>query len=453
MNCSADLVLLLGNATAADYICNKFTDADSAINTTYILFSAYFVFIMQCGFAMLCTGAVQKYNAIRTMFANVVNLAVGTISYYVFGFAFAFGQPSNKFIGKHFFALKDIPSESTGFDYSNFLYHWAFAIVAVGITPGSIAERTHIFAYVICSFFLTGFVYPVLSHWYWSPDGWANPSRAPGVSLFFNSGVIDFSGSGVVHMVGGIAGFWGALIEGPRIIRRFGDRRGKPRGHNKTLLVLGTLMLWFGWYGFNPGSFLIINKTYGASGSFYGQWSAIGRTVVTTTLSASFSGVTMLVAKKISTGAWRLADVCNGVLGGLAAITSGCSVVEPWAAIICGIISSLVLNGLNMLSEIFEFDDPLEAAQLHGGCGAWGILFTSLFAKKEFVTEIFGERQGGRPHGLFMGGGGKLFAAHIVAILVNIGWVSVTMAPLFLLLKYLDLLRVSRQDEIEEVDV
>ncbi|KAJ1694813.1 hypothetical protein LUZ63_011511 [Rhynchospora breviuscula] len=199
MNCSADLVLLLGNATAADYICNKFTDANSAINTTYILFSAYFVLIMQCGFAMLCTGAVQKNNAIRTMFANVVNLVVGTILYYMFGFAFAFGQPSNKFIGKHFFALKDIPSESTGSDYSNFLYHWAFPIAAAGITPGSIAERTNIFAYVICSFFLTGFVYPVLSHWYWSPDGWANPSRAPGASLFFNSGVIDFAGSGCSH--------------------------------------------------------------------------------------------------------------------------------------------------------------------------------------------------------------------------------------------------------------
>jgi ammonium transporter, Amt family len=286
---------------------------------------------------------------------------------------------------------------------------------------------------------------------YWSPDGWANPSRATGKSLLFDSGVIDFAGSGVVHMVGGIAGFWGAFIEGPRI-GRFGPGAEKPRGHNTALLVLGTFVLWFGWYGFNPGSFLIINKTYGASGSFYGQWSAVGRTAVTTTLAGSAAGLTTLLAKKYLTTTWGLADVCNGVLGGFAAITSGCSVVEPWAAIVCGVISALVLIGLNMLSEKYEFDDPLEAAQLHGGCGAWGILFTSLFAKKEFVMEVVGERPG-RPHGLFMGGGGKLFAAHIVAILVNIGWVTATMAPLFLLLKYLNLLRVPAEHEKEGMDV
>ncbi|KAJ4785506.1 Ammonium transporter [Rhynchospora pubera] len=450
MSCSIDLAPLLGNSTdAADYICNKFTDSDFAINNTYLLFSAYLVFIMQCGFAMLCAGAVRKKNAVNIMLTNVMDAAAGAISYYLFGFAFAFGQPSNKFIGKHFFALKDIPSETAAFDYSNFLYQWAFAIAAAGITSGSIAERTRFTAYLVYSFFLTGFVYPVLSHWYWSPDGWANPSRSD--SLLFSSGVIDFAGSGVVHMVGGIAGFWGALIEGPRI-GRFGGGTDRPRGHNTALLVLGTFVLWFGWYGFNPGSFLIINKAYGASGSFYGQWSAIGRTAVTTTLAGSAAGLTTLVAKKLLTGAWGLADVCNGVLGGFAAITSGCSVVEPWAAIICGIISALVLIGFNMLSEKFEFDDPLEAAQLHGGCGAWGILFTSLFAKKEFVNEVFGARSGGRPYGLFMGGGGKLFAAHIVAILVNIGWVSATMAPLFLLLKHLNLLRVSQDDEAKGMD-
>lgn len=452
MSCSDDLTPLLSNSTdAANYICNKFADSNYAINNTYLLFSAYLVFIMQCGFAMLCAGAVRKKNAVNIMLTNVMDAAAGAISYYLFGFAFAFGQPSNGYIGKHFFALKDIPSASASFDYSNFLYQWAFAIAAAGITSGSIAERTRFTAYLIYSFFLTGFVYPVLSHWYWSPNGWANPARGAGDALLFDSGVIDFAGSGVVHMVGGIAGFWGALIEGPRI-GRFGPGTEKPRGHNTALLVLGTFVLWFGWYGFNPGSFLIINKTYGTSGSFYGQWSAVGRTAVTTTLAGSAAGLTTLVAKKYITSTWGLADVCNGVLGGFAAITGGCSVVEPWAAIICGVISAFVLIGLNMLSEKFEFDDPLEAAQLHGGCGAWGMLFTSLFAKKQFVNEVFGERPGSRPHGLFMGGGGKLFGAHIVAILVNIGWVTITMAPLFLVLRYFDLLRVTVKHEIDGMD-
>lgn len=166
MSCSGDLAPLLGNSTdAADYICNKFTDSDYAINNTYLLFSAYLVFIMQCGFAMLCAGAVRKKNAVNIMLTNVMDAAAGAISYYLFGFAFAFGQPSNGYIGKHFFALKDIPSASASFDYSNFLFQWAFAIAAAGITSGSIAERTRFTAYLIYSFFLTGFVYPVLSHW------------------------------------------------------------------------------------------------------------------------------------------------------------------------------------------------------------------------------------------------------------------------------------------------
>ncbi|KAJ4778633.1 Ammonium transporter [Rhynchospora pubera] len=390
MSCSADLAPHLGNVSAAEYICNKFTDSDLAINNTYLLFSAYFVFMMQCGFAMLCAGAVRKKNTNNIMLVNVMDAVAGAISYYLFGFAFAFGQPSNKFIGKRFFALKDIPSESTYLDYSNFLYQWAFAIAAAGISSGSLAERTRFSACLIYSIFFTGFVYPVLSHWYWSPYGWANPYRAPG-ALLFSSGVIDFAGSGVVHMAGGIAGFWGALIEGPRRGRFFDGRiYYKPKGHNPALLLLG---------------------------------------------------------------AWgNLADICNGILGGFAAITSGCSVVEPWAAIICGIVSALVLIWLNMLSERFGFDDPLEAAQLYGGCGTWGLLFTSLFAKKKFVNEVYGERPGGRPYGLYMGGGGKLFAAHIVAVLVNIGWVSATMAPLFLILKYLNLLRVSEEEEISDMN-
>ncbi|KAF3952516.1 hypothetical protein CMV_021933 [Castanea mollissima] len=146
---------------------------------------------------------------------NVLDIAAGGLFYYLFGFAFAFGSPSNGFIGRHFFGLKSIPSSS--FDYSNFLYQWAFAIAAAGITSGSIAERTQFVAYLIYSSFLTGFVYPVVSHWFWSVDGWASAFNTS--NLLFNSGVIDFARSGVVHMVGGIAGLWGAFIEGPRIGR------------------------------------------------------------------------------------------------------------------------------------------------------------------------------------------------------------------------------------------
>ncbi|EMS52137.1 Ammonium transporter 1 member 2 [Triticum urartu] len=343
--CAASLAPLLGTAAAnaTDYLCNQFADTTTAIDSTYLLFSAYLVFAMQLGFAMLCAGSVRAKNTMNIMLTNVLDAAAGALFYYLFGFAFAFGTPSNGFIGKHFFGLRDVPQ--VGFDYSFFLFQWAFAIAAAGITSGSIAERTQFVAYLIYSAFLTGFVYPVVSHWIWSADGWASASRTSG-PLLFNSGVIDFAGSGVVHMVGGVAGLWGALIEGPRI-GRF-DHAGRAvalRGHSASLVVLGTFLLWFGW---------------------------------------------------------------------------------------------------------FKFDDPLEAAQLHGGCGAWGVIFTALFARREYVEQIYGAP--GRPYGLFMGGGGRLLGAHVVLILVIAAWVSCTMGPLFLALNKLGLLRISAEDEMAGMD-
>nr|WRI20320.1 hypothetical protein [Fagopyrum tataricum] len=453
---ATDLAALLGggsNATAAaSYLCNSFSTVTYAVDNTYLLFSAYLVFAMQLGFAMLCAGSVRAKNTMNIMLTNVLDAAAGGLSYYLFGFAFAYGAPSNGFVGKHFFGLKNLPSsiESGDFDYSFFLYQWAFAIAAAGITSGSIAERTQFVAYLIYSSFLTGFVYPIVSHWFWSIDGWASPFKAD--NLLLGSGVIDFAGSGVVHMVGGVAGLWGALIEGPRI-GRF-DRAGRSvalRGHSASLVVLGTFLLWFGWYGFNPGSFLTILKAYGQTGGYYGQWSAIGRTAVTTTLAGSTAALTTLFSKRLLVGHWNVLDVCNGLLGGFAAITSGCSVVEPWAAIICGFVASWVLIGFNKLAEKLKFDDPLEAAQLHGGCGAWGLIFTGLFATKKYVGEVYGGSD--RPYGLFMGGGGRLLGAQLIQICVVFGWVTVTMGPLFYGLHKLRLLRISSEDEMAGMDM
>ncbi|KGN61309.1 ammonium transporter 1 member 2 [Cucumis sativus] len=457
---SSDLVTLLGSSTTAnntaiaEFLCSRFTTIATtfstttyAVDNTYLLFSAYLVFAMQLGFAMLCAGSVRAKNTMNIMLTNVLDAAAGGLSYYLFGFAFAFGAPSNSFIGRHFFGLSDFPNPTT--DYSFFLYQWAFAIAAAGITSGSIAERTQFVAYLIYSSILTGFVYPIVSHWFWSSDGWASPTRPS--NLLFNSGAIDFAGSGVVHMVGGIAGLWGALIEGPRI-GRF-DRSGRSvalRGHSASLVVLGSFLLWFGWYGFNPGSFLTISRSYNDGRPYYGQWSAIGRTGVTTTLAGCTAALTTLFTKRLLVGHWNVIDVCNGLLGGFAAITSGCAVVEPWAAVICGFVASWVLISFNKLAEKVNYDDPLEAAQLHGGCGAWGLLFTGLFARKEYVAEVY---QAGRPYGLLMGGGGRLLAAQLIEILAIIGWVSVTMGPLFYALKNMKLLRISREDEMAGMDL
>jgi Amt family ammonium transporter len=199
LSCAAsDFTPLLGTGTAnasalAEFLCvrfdtiaNKLSDTTYAIDNTYLLFSAYLVFAMQLGFAMLCAGSVRAKNTMNIMLTNVLDAAAGGLSYYLFGFAFAFGSPSNGFIGRHFFGLSDFPWASA--DYSFFLYQWAFAIAAAGITSGSIAERTQFVAYLIYSSFLTAFVYPVVSHWFWSSDGWASPSRPD--NLLFGSGAL-----------------------------------------------------------------------------------------------------------------------------------------------------------------------------------------------------------------------------------------------------------------------
>eukprot|EP00850_Spirogloea_muscicola_P019964 SM000203S06140 [mRNA] locus=s203:114357:117608:+ [translate_table: standard] len=420
-----------------------------ALDNTFLLFSAYLVFAMQLGFAMLCAGTVRAKNTMNIMLTNLLDAACGGLSYYLFGFGFAFGRGANRngFIGTNYFALHHVPDYHNTFDYSFFLFQWAFAIAAAGITSGSIAERTQFSAYLIYSCFLTGFVYPIVSHWVWSADGWISATNTD--QLLFRTGAMDWAGSGVVHMVGGIAGLWGALIEGPRI-GRF-DKGGKVvamKAHSASLVVLGTFLLWFGWYGFNPGSFLRITPNYTDT---QGNWTFIGRAAVTTTLAGSAAAVTTLFGKRALDGHWSVLDVCNGLLGGFAAITAGCHVLEPWAAILCGFVAAWVLMGLVLLSEKLHFDDPLQAAQLHGGCGAWGLICVGLLAKKEFVMEAY-SRGSGTPYGLLQGGGGKLLAAQLLLIICVAAWVSVTMGPLFFLLHRFNLLRISPDDEIAGMD-
>ncbi|MED6197721.1 Thioredoxin amt13 [Stylosanthes scabra] len=356
----------------------------NSINTIYLLFSAYHVFVMQIGFAMISAGSVRAKNAMNIMLINVVDAVVGSISFYLFGFAFAYGD-SNPFIGTNLFALANIPNRT--YDYSFFLYQWAFAIAVAGIT--------------------------IVVHWVWSSSGWLSASSS---EPFLGSGAIDFAGSGVVHLVGAIAGHWGSIIEGPRV-GQF-DAFGKPiplRGHNATLVVLGTFLLWFGWFEFNPGSFDKIVVAYSSS-SDQGNWTSVGRIAVVTTLAGSTASIVTLFGQRLLIGHWDTMDVCNGLLGGFVAITSGCSVVEPWAAIICGFVSAWILIGLNILALKLNYDDPLEAAQLHGGCGLWGLLFTGLFAKEGFVIQTYNKGEIGvvRPYGLILGGGFGLIGAQIV---------------------------------------
>jgi Amt family ammonium transporter len=420
----------------------------SSLDGAYMLVSAFLVFFMQAGFAMLCAGSVRNKNTMNILLKNVLDACVGAIGWWLFGWSFAYGGDThNDFIGAGMFATHNIIED--GESWHGYLFQWAFAAAAATIVSGSVAERTQFMAYLSYSFFLTSFVYPVVVHWVWSGDGWLNAFKDDPADLLFDSGMLDFAGSGVVHMVGGFAGLCGAAVVGPRMGRFSQDGKvNSMPGHSATLVVLGTFILWVGWYGFNPGSQLAVSDADSIM--------ITGRVAVTTTLGAGSAGFCALFLTYLETGMWDLLAVCNGALAGLVSITAPCPVVEPWAALLIGGIGALVFNLAGKLLRKLKIDDPLEAAPMHGFCGAWGVFANGLLAKKEFVRQAYG-REAGSDYdcgGLFYGGdnAGKLLGAQIVGIISIAAWTCGLMFPFFFIFHKMGLMRVPEEEEVVGLD-
>lgn len=304
---------------------------------------------------------------------NVLDACVGAIGYWVLGYAFAYGGAGgdvdpvygrvcgNAFIGTCKFALARVDSS----EYDSFFFQWTFAATAATIVSGSVAERTSFYAYLGYAFFLTSFVYPVVSHWVWGA-GWLSAFAA---EPLFGIGAIDFAGCLVVHLVGGIAGLCGAIIVGPRMGRFDTEGNVIPMpGHSATLCTLGTFLLWFGWYGFNPGS------TLGISSEGYMRTAA--RCAVTTTIAGATAGLVTLLVVKLRDHIFDLLAVLNGALAGLVSITACCFSAEPYGAAAIGAIGACVYLTVAWLLLKLKIDDPLEAFPIHGGCGTWGKFFS-----------------------------------------------------------------------------
>ncbi|PON37220.1 Ammonium transporter [Parasponia andersonii] len=412
----------------------------SMINTAYLLFSAYLLFLVQL------MSSANSVGANNIILANVVAVA-GSLSFYLIGFTFAFGSLN---------LFSPIITDDL-YLMSFFLFQWAFAVATAGIASGSVpAETTRLNAHLIFSFFLTGFVYPVVAHWAWSSHGWLSPSSS--TQLLFGSGAIDFAGSGVVHLVGGVAGFLGSLmVVDPKLMSRFRtSAKAMPpvTSHRATMVVLGLSLLWF---GFNPDLFEAVFHEFYPGKTNQGSWILWSLAAANATLAASTAGIVTLFGRRfLGVQYWDDLDACNGLLGGFVAISSGCFVVEPWAAVVCGFFAACILIMLTILARKLQFDDSLGAAQLHGGFGVWGLIFTGLFAKKELVIQVYrsyGESDG-QPFGLLVGGGWGLLGAQVLEILVILGWVTMTMGPLFYILHKLRILRISTDDEeITSIDI
>jgi len=393
---------------------------------------------------MLCAGSVRAKNVKNIMLKNLLDACGGAIGFWSLGWAFAYGgQDSSKqtFIGNQDFFL------SGGGDHHSWFFQFAFAATAATIVAGTVAERCTMVAYVCYSMMLTGFVYPVVAHAIWSNSGFLSAFTD---EPLFGVGVVDFAGSGVVHLTGGVSAFWAAKILGPRI-GRFSDVNGNPLlvpadmpGHSTSLQMLGTFILWTGWYGFNPGS------TLGITG---GSASIASLSAVTTTLAAA-SGCISCMTIRYLMGAegekqYDLTAAMNGALGGLVAITAGCSVVHPWAAVIIGACAGPVYLCASNLLLWLKIDDTVDAVPVHMANGIWGLLATGLFADPNLKAAAYG---GNRVAGLFYGDG-ALFAAECVTILFVFGWVTSIMLPFFCLLRHLKLFRVSQEDEEVGLDI
>lgn len=434
-----------------------FASYKTDINAGYVLISAFLVFFMQAGFCMLTAGSVRAKNARGIIMKNLADSCLTAIVYYCVGWGVAglLETDGNGFIGTTGYALHGL-DESALF---NWVFQFAFAASTVTIVSGALAERATFFAYLGYAVVLGAFVYPVLTHWIWSPSGWISAFRVVAddgtfKSLVGGSGAYDFAGSGAVHLVGGVAAFVGAWILGPRHGRY--DAAGNPvdmPGHSVALAVLGVFILWFGWYGFNPGSALMIMGTSGL----------VARAAITTTLGGGAGGLASLftnmaiVYYRRKQVVWDVMITSNGALAGLAAITGGCALVDYWAAIIIGVVggwSCMFGSWLNAYK--LRVDDPVDAVAVHMWAGGWGLVAIGFFARSEFVTQVYGYQPGTedsvRHHGAFMGGGGRLLGVQLLYIVVIYAWVGGLLGIAFFAMKFAGFLRVSSEVEAEGAD-
>jgi len=416
------------------------------VDTFYLMWASSLIFLMQAGFATLSAGSIRSKNVKNILLKNLLDACMGALAWYFFGYAFAFGHTDDSnsaFIGGGRFALRDMndwSGSATSGDWAFFHFQFTFAAAAATIVSGAVAERCQLGAYLIYTVCITGFIYPVVVHWVWDGKGFLSAGNPDAIM----HGCIDFAGSGVVHMTGGWAALMGAKILGPRL-----GRWQEPQlfeGHSTPLQVIGTFLLWFGWYGFNPGS----------TGAIIGQAGVAARSTVTTTLSAASAGVTGLFLKRLlppkfgGSGIYDIGHTCNSLLGGLVAITAGCNVVHPWAAVIMGIIGAFFYHAGSCLMRKLKIDDPLDAFAVHGMCGVWGVLAVGLFTVKEYS---FSASSDGPDAGLFMPGTeGRLFATQIVTILIEIPWVVVMSGIMFFILKVVGILRVPPDQETAGLD-
>ncbi|HUK33956.1 MAG TPA: ammonium transporter [Vicinamibacterales bacterium] len=411
----------------------------NAINTSWTLIAAFLVFAMQVGFVMLEAGFARSRESVNILVEGIVDTCICGVTFWAWGFAFMF-EDGNGFIGKHGFLLKGLADTygTTGVPLLAFwVFQFAFADTCSTVTSGAMVGRCGFIGDILYSIGVTGFIYPIIGHWAWGPDGWLTTLSTP-----FH----DFAGSTVVHTIGGAISLVGAIALGPRLGRVFARDGGGPMlPHNIIMGAVGGLILWFGWYGFNPGSTL---SALDAAG--------IGRVSFNTTLAACSAGLASLFYVFGRTGKWDLGITTNGFLAGLVAITCPCYWVSPTGSFFIGIVAGLVVIwGIDAL-EYLRVDDPIGAVPVHMVAGIWGTLSLGLFATGAYgaPTAMGSDTSAGAiVKGLFYGGGtSQLVAQAIGSFSITAATIVVSFALMYAV-KATGTLRISREGELEGLDV
>jgi len=438
--------LVFGRVYAADAEV-KAADVVNPVNTAWTLIAAFLVFGMQVGFTMLEAGFCRSRETVNVLMECVVDTCLCGILFYAIGFAFMFSH-GNGFIGYHWFFLQGAPAtyETTGVAFlAVWIFQFAFADTCSTITSGAMIGRTGFVGDLLYSVAVSGFIYPIIGHWAWGPDGWLALMGSDGhVWPSLGTGFHDFAGSTVVHTIGGFIALAGSIVLGPRLGRKFKRDGGAPMlPHDLTIAVSGGLILWFGWYGFNPGSTL-------SAMDFEG----IGRVATNTTLAACAAGLTAMFWAFKSSKKWDAGFTTNGFLAGLVAITCPCYWVSPTGAILLGGIAGvLVVLGVEAL-EWFRIDDPIGAVPVHGFCGIWGTLSLGLFACGRYgATGPITADNSAPLKGLFYGGGTQLLVAQAIgSAVVTLATFSIAMVVMYAV-NATGTLRVSAEGELYGLDL
>ena len=425
----------------------KAAELVNPLNTAWTLIAAFLVFGMQVGFTMLEAGFCRSRETVNVLVECVVDTCLCGLLFYAIGFAFMFSH-GNGFIGYHWFFLQGLPAtyETTGVAFlAVWIFQFAFADTCSTITSGAMIGRTSFVGDLLYSICVTGFIYPIIGHWAWGPDGWLATMGSPG--HFFatlGTGFHDFAGSTVVHTIGGFIALAGAIVLVPRLGRKFSRDGGGPMlPHDLTIAVSGGLILWFGWYGFNPGSTLSAM-----------DFAGIGRVATNTTLAACAAGLTSILYGYLKFKKWDASYTTNGFLAGLVAITCPCYWVSPTGAVLLGGLAGLlVILGVDLL-EWLRIDDPIGAVPVHGFCGIWGTLSLGLFACGQYgATGPVAPDNSAPLTGLFYGGGFQLLKAQFIGSAgVTLATFSVAMLVM-LAVNAAGLLRLPKEAELYGMDL